>query len=178
MLKEVLASNAAKLVAACVCPVVGAGVALKVPEVRSAVHKATAPKPVRYARAKPKVRPPAKTESADKPDLPLQTAALCAQPLTLPTAPMELRATNMFDLPPVRIVESRVPERVYVSQATPCSSVTGIGFGTERNVGGVPEPATWAQMIAGFALVGTAVRTGRRRREGIQDRHKRVTRLS
>ena len=53
MLKEVFASNAAKLVAACVCPIAAGTVALKVPPVRSAIHQATAPKPQKEARAKP-----------------------------------------------------------------------------------------------------------------------------
>ncbi len=37
-------------------------------------------------------------------------------------------------------------------------SVTSLG----RNIGGVPEPATWALLMLGFGLVGYAARRGRR----------------
>ena len=91
MLKEVLASNTAKLVAACVCPVVGAGtIVMEVPKVRAAVHRATAPrakpKPHREARAKPRVRTP---EKARDEEAPVQTALMCPQPLRFQDAPFQ-----------------------------------------------------------------------------------------
>ena len=161
MLKEVLASNGAKLAVACVCPVVGASaVALKVPDVRAAVHKATAPKPERQARAKPRVRTPAKA-AEDKPEPMLQSAALCPPPVILPNPSIEPRMNAALDLPPVRIIESDTPARVFISQ--PCSGVPNIGGGYALRTGAVPEPATWAQMIAGFGLMGATLRAGRRR---------------
>lgn len=59
MLKALAASTALKYTAACVCPVAGmAAATLASPKVRAAVHKATdAP---RKARAKPRVRTPAR----------------------------------------------------------------------------------------------------------------------
>jgi hypothetical protein len=169
MLKEVLASNVAKMVAACVCPVVGAGVvALEVPKVRDAVHKATAPKakkPQRTARAKPRVREV--KDATDRPDqdiAPLQTAMMCPQPLAFQNASLEPR-TAPISLPLPRI-ESR-PERVYVASGCPSVRIAGGDMGFRFAT--VPEPATWAQMIGGFALMGAALRTRR---------HKRVTRAS
>jgi hypothetical protein len=161
MLKDVLASNTAKLIAACVCPVVGAGtVALAVPQVRAAVHRATAPKakpkPRREARAKPRVRVPEKTR---KDDAPVEMAALmCQQPLRLQDAPLQ-PAFNA----PIAVAPSESPAigRVYVP--TGCAPVPGLGIIPTNPVAGVPEPATWAQMIAGFALIGGVLRTGRRR---------------
>lgn len=161
MLKEVLASNTAKLVAACVCPVVGAGtVALEVPQVRAALHRATAPKakpkPRREARAKPRVRIPEKTQ---KDDAPVETAALmCSQPLRLEDAPLQPAFNAPITVAPI---ESPRIERVYVPSG--CAPVPGLDLIRTGPVAGVPEPATWAQMIAGFALMGGVLRIGRRR---------------
>jgi hypothetical protein len=161
LLKEVFASNTAKLVAACVCPVVGAGtVVMEVPKVRAAVHRATAPKakpkPHREARAKPRVRVP---EKAREDERPVQTALMCPQPLRFQDAPFQ-PAPAAITMAPIDV--PRV-ERVYVP--TGCGPV--IGGGSIIRTGptaGVPEPATWAQMIAGFALLGAVLRLGRRRR--------------
>jgi hypothetical protein len=166
MLKEVLASNAAKLVAACVCPIVGASiVTLKVPQVREAVHKATTPKPKREARAKPRVRMP-KKEVAAKADeeKPVETALMCGDPDLLRSGPLEPTATSMISMPPPRMDMQPPPERIFITQnCGPAQFATGI---PGLRVAGVPEPATWAQMIAGFGLMGAAIRAGRRRRGG------------
>lgn len=164
MLKEVLASNGLKLAAACVCPAVGAtAVALKVPQVRAAVHKATAPKPDRQARAKPRIREPEKPDSIDQREVAMRQAALCPQPVMLQNGPLEPRREAALTFSPAPIIETRTVERiVYVPSGT-CSGggIIHVGGG---GVGAVPEPATWAQMIAGFALMGAALRAGRRRR--------------
>jgi hypothetical protein len=175
MLKEMVASNAAKLVAACVCPVVGAGVVtLKVPQVREAVHKATSPKPKRDARAKPRVRTPKKeaARKQEEQDRPVETAQMCADPDLLRTGPLEPTATAMISMPPPRI-DVRPPERIFVTQNCPGVQIIGGGI-TGARIAGVPEPATWAQMIAGFSLMGGTIRAGRRRRGG----HIRVTRAA
>ena len=160
MLKEVLASNAAKLVAACVCPVVGAGVvALEVPKVRAAVHKATAPKPKRETRIKR--RSPAPDKKTKAADAPVQTAMMCPQPLMFESgslAPQNLAVA----LPTPRIEAAAAgPERIYVQSG--CPGVQAAGAGTMRfRFAAVPEPASWAQMIAGFALLGGALRARHR----------------
>lgn len=173
MLKEVLASNAAKLVAACVCPVVGASVVtLKVPQVRESVHKATTPKPKREARAKPRVRTPKKEAVANKDEeKPVETALMCGDPDLLRSGPLEPSATAMISMPAPRM-DVRPPERIFVANNCPTVQfATGI---PGLRVAGVPEPATWAQMIAGFGLMGAMIRAGRRRRIG----HIRVTRMA
>lgn len=168
MLKEVLASNTAKLVAACVCPAVGAtAVALKVPQVRAAVHKATAPKPDRTARAKPRVVEPKKPDDLDDRQLAMRDAALCPPPIMFQQGSIAPRVETALQLPvpaPVieRIVDTRYVDRpIAVSQ--PCSPVSGINPAPPPPTEAVPEPATWAQMVAGFALLGVTLRAGRRR---------------
>lgn len=161
MLKEVLASNTAKLVAACVCPAVGAtAVALKVPQVRAAVHKATAPKPERTARAKPRVVEPKKPDNIDQRELAMRDAALCPPPVMLQNASIEPRTSAALQLAPTPVIERPVDRIVYLNSG-PCTGTGVITIG--GHVGMVPEPATWAQMIAGFALMGAALRAGRRR---------------
>jgi hypothetical protein len=162
MLKEVLASNTAKLMAACVCPAVGAtAVALKVPAVRAAVHKATAPKPERSARAKPRMVEP-KKDDIDKRELAVRDAALCPQPVMLQNASLEPRTATALTLAPAPVIETRPVERIVYVQSGPCTGNGVITIGG-HGVGAVPEPATWAQMIAGFALMGATLRAGRRR---------------
>lgn len=165
MLKEVFASNIAKLVAACVCPVVGASaVALKVPPVRSALHKATAPKPKpeRQARAKPRVRAPVKAAIARKDQdgdaSPLQAAMMCPQSVDLNESPLHTASLDMsMSASPDLRVEAPVVNFAPVS----CPAIR-MGGGMIGTFAAVPEPATWAQMVAGFALLGGAIRVGRR----------------
>lgn len=169
MLKEVFASNIAKLVAACVCPVVGASaVALKVPPVRSALHKATSPKPKpeREARAKPRVRAPIKPAIAKKKDGPeesqvFKAAMMCPQSINLNDSPMQSASLDraMSASPDLRVTAPAV-EFWPVS----CPSIGMGGGGIFMAFGAVPEPATWAQMVAGFALLGGTLRVARRRR--------------
>lgn len=150
MLKGMLASNASKLVAACVCPVAwSVALTVGVPKVRDTVHRATAPRA--YALPKTRVRKPI----AEAPRVePIQTAALSAppcQPSFEPGAPLSAQYTpltgngtelaNIGDLP------------------------TGPGLGNLPdgginlpNMPGVPEPHTWVQMLIGFGLIGGAAR--------------------
>jgi hypothetical protein len=155
VLKEVIASKAAKIIAACVCPVAGTtALTLSVPQVRQAVHKATAPR----AYAKPMTR---------------------ERPAPAP-APVE---TAMTDCPPVFVgndssigpllMNPDAPPREFASvpPGTP-----GFPFGPPPGPGGpgvitppsppgppitppvVPEPAAWLQMIIGFGVIGGATR--------------------
>jgi hypothetical protein len=160
MLKEVFASNAAKLVAACVCPIAAGTVALKVPPVRSAIHKATAPKPEREARAKPRIRAPLKkaTVERDDQDGPIAAAPMCPDPVKLNDS--VLTPTDIQpELPAPRTV-SPVQLPTFVSNCGPSGFMMDV---QSRMTGAVPEPATWAQMVAGFALMGATLRAGRRR---------------
>lgn len=159
MLKEVFASNAAKMIAACVCPVVAtSAIVLKVPEVRSAIHRATSPKvqPHRQARALPRVRKPVELARAEAPDA-LAPAMMCTRPAMLQDAPI----STMAPLPLTTVDIQTRTERVYAPSN--CAPVSGIVTTTTRAMNAVPEPATWAQMIAGFALLGGTLRAGRRR---------------
>ena len=168
MLKEVFASNIAKLVAACVCPVVGASaVALKVPPVRSALHKATSPKPKpeREARAKPRLRAPIKPAFAKKKDgeeeaQVFKAAMMCPQPVNLNDSPLQSASldTAMSSAPDLRVT----PPSAQFNPVS-CPTIRMGGGGMFMAFGAVPEPATWAQMVAGFALLGGTLRAARRR---------------
>ncbi|HEV2569154.1 PEPxxWA-CTERM sorting domain-containing protein [Sphingomonas sp.] len=168
MLKEMLASNAGKLVAACVCPVVAGTVALKVPPVRSAIHKATAPQPKRTARAKPRIRVPAKEMANNNAPAAAMPLLCAAPPVMLNEAALKPASLDM----PVSVPAPDMSAR-FEGGSSNCAPVTVAGGGTFLRMAAVPEPATWAQMIAGFALAGAAVR---RRRRSLC--HIRVTSLS
>lgn len=196
MLKEVVASNVAKLIAACVCPVVGtAAVTLGVPEVRQAVHRATAPKakPKRVARAKPRVRAPAETADATAA---LPANIICPDPVMLTNVPLATPwlqpAAQSVAVPPERVAFAPAPVRF------PRGPVLGGGFVPIGGGGGlpggggdpgdpddgdgerelppppppeidlppaVPEPATWAQMVVGFGVIGGVTRFAWKQRE-------------
>lgn len=167
MLKEVFASNIAKLVAACVCPVVGASaVALKVPPVRSALHKATSPKPKpeREARAKPRVRAPIKPAFAKKKDgeeeaQVFKAAMMCPPPVNLNDSPLQ---SASLESPLSAAPDLRITEPGPGFSPVSCPTIR-MGGGMFMAFGAVPEPATWAQMVAGFALLGGTLRAARRR---------------
>lgn len=173
MLKEMVASNAAKLIAACVCPVVGtAAVTLSVPKVRSAVHRMTAPdKPMRTARAKPRMRLPAGAATAVA--LPASAGVLCPDPVILTNnpllAPFSTPAVAMATVPPGANPE--LPARVFFG-GTNFIPAPGIGGGSGTitpPLAAVPEPATWAQMIVGFGVLGGAARVAWRSRSRRED---------
>ena len=159
MLKEVFASNAAKLVAACVCPIAAGTIALKVPPVRSAIHKATAPKPDREARAKPRIRAPLKKAVAEPKEekAPVDRGLMCPQPIMLDDAPLQPAGFEMPQ-PPMTRIEMADDRPSYVDNCGPSRFVLNMRTGMA-----VPEPETWAQMVAGFALMGATIRAGRRR---------------
>jgi len=149
MIRSMLASKTAKMVAACVCPVAGTtAVTVSVPQVRQAVHSATAPKtPRAYAAPKTRVRPAALAPCPEPvPVVISSVAAPSVQPVS-ETRPVEL-ATN--DLTP-RLTPATPTNRPI--RTVPVRITPGV-------VGAVPEAGTWVQMIVGFGLVGGAVRAG------------------
>jgi hypothetical protein len=147
MLKTLVASKAARLIATCVCPVAGtAGITMGVPQVRSAVHKATQPAPRAYAM--PKTRAPE--------EAPIQTAA--APCLDLPTAlsmgvPSPITGS---DLPPAVLRPT-----AFTPPGTP-PLIPGDPGGPVNPPPppppAIPEPATWVQLLLGFGLIGGIAR--------------------
>lgn len=152
MLSSIVASKTARLLAACVCPVVGAGtLTMAVPKVRNAVHKATAPR--EYAL--PKTRERVAT--------PISVAAPCtigATPLSagyiesLPDATRTGPIAVSYNLPGDRILSLD-------QSRTDNPGVTLPGGSTPPSA--VPEPYAWLQMLVGFTLIGGAVRMARKR---------------
>lgn len=193
MLKEMVASNAAKLIAACVCPVVGtAAVTMGVPKVRSAVHRMTAPaQPQRTARAKPRVRLPAGAAGAQA--LPASAGVICPDPVILTNNPFAAPFTNpVANTTPIAPADRggvELPTRISFGGTNfiPAPGLGGGGGGLPGGGGGggggtggggggetvippapppgaVPEPATWAQLIVGFGVIGGASRVAWRQR--------------
>ncbi len=137
MLSSLVASKAARLMTYCVCPVVGTGtVVMSVPKARQAVHEVTAPR--QYALPKTRER---------LPDAPLQISIP-----PCPTVEGPGLQTGFLETPPVTIFTSLPPG----GTSFPPGGGGGGGGG-----GAVPEPGTWVQMIAGFLLIGGAVRVAR-----------------
>ncbi|HTI31998.1 MAG TPA: hypothetical protein VL405_07680 [Sphingomonas sp.] len=184
MLKQLVASQAAKTLALCVCPVVTAGVvATKVPQVRRAVHKATAPRlaerPQRRPAALSNVALPPCTPVAPFATLPRVAAALPAavlpeQPGLVPTAASGPENTGAAYNPGFYAPGAFLPG--------PGGTLGGGGTGGGGVIippggggggvvppapptSGVPEPETWLQVLAGFGVAGGAFRVYRVRRQ-------------
>ncbi len=150
MLSSFVASKTARLITACVCPVVGAGtLTMSVPKVRNAVHKATAPS--EYAL--PKTR-----ERAVVP------AAAIAPCTTIGATPLSAGYIENGGTPYAGFPGGGDVPGTVVSRPV---SVGGPGGkelpGAPPTFGAVPEPQTWLQMIVGFTLLGGAVRMARKR---------------
>lgn len=153
MLKSMLASNATKLVASCVCPVAATvGVTLTVPKVRNAVHRATAPRA--YALPKTRIRPPVEPVAA-----PVETAAIPPCASTLVAGPI---GGGVFQ--PDAVALQNLGSSPFLRDVAPAPVGGG---GTGGLIGGtlltpdtpiVPEPRAWVQMIIGFGLIGGAAR--------------------
>jgi hypothetical protein len=149
MLSSVIASKSAKLIAACVCPVVGAGtLTMSVPKVRNAVHKVTAPREYALPKTRERLAVPA---SAIAPCKTLGATPLSAGYIEdMPEQYTPLITRDPVDGFPIISVQSRSPG-IGKSPFSPVSS------------GAVPEPQTWLQLLLGFTLVGGAVRMTRKR---------------
>lgn len=160
MLQTMVASKAAKLMAACVCPVVGsAALTLSVPQVRDAVHKATAPR--QYAKPKTRVRTPAAEVAA---------AAVAPCPTAVPVvlSSMELPMVSDAVMPPLDFASldptrNFPPPRVVPPSVVPLVPRDGVDP-TPPIVPLLPDATTWVQMILGFGLIGGAIRVSQRRR--------------
>lgn len=149
-----VASKAAKLMTACVCPVVGsAALTLSVPQVREAVHKATAPR--QYAKPKTRVRQPV-AEVASAAIAPCPTAVpVVFSSLELPVGDAGLPPTLLAFADPVSPIRASRP---------PADSTGRAIVNPPAPPPLLPEPTTWMQMILGFGLIGGVIRTSHSRR--------------
>ncbi len=152
MLKEAVASKAAKLLMTCVCPVAGTtALSLGVPQVRDAVHKATQPR--QYAKPKTRIRATAEEEgvqvaSADTPCPTVTPFALSNLPAVSPTP---------IDSPPIQVAEAPPPDTAVPLTPTIFVPPSG-GSPPTDDMPGVPEPSTWVQLMLGFGLIGGVAR--------------------
>ena len=187
MLKTLAASKAAKVAAACICPVAGMGaVTMAVPQVKKAVHKATAPAPkkagpkrVAYAKPKTRVRSPLTQAAAGIEPCP-PALPIIVQPDTLtPTISDATPIIPVADLPPELVSNTPltpgtpgvitptpffpgtpgIPPTLVVAPPTTVTPTTPV----IPPVAAVPEPTTWMQMILGFGIIGFTMRAGVRR---------------
>jgi len=152
MIKSLAASKAAKAFAMCVCPVAGTvALTTAVPQVRSAVHKATAPR--QYAKPKTRVRPQMQTAAVQPP---------CIEPGALAT-----QSIAPFTMTPLSL--SSVPLDSPAFSGVPGGGSNPGGGGpivTNNPPGGpnvpppgiVPEPGTWLQLVLGFGVIGMMMR--------------------
>lgn len=142
MLSSLIASKAARLMAFCVCPVVGTGtVVMSVPKVRQAVHRMTEP-PHQYALPKTRER------------LPEAPLALSVPPC--PVVGGEGIQTAFVDPGPSQLLASTPPP----GGGVPGGTILPLGGG---GGGAVPEAGTWLQMIIGFLMLGGSLRLARQR---------------
>ena len=149
MLKQLMASKAAQLIAACVCPV---ALTVAVPDVRKAVHNATAPRA--YAKPKTRIRPPAPPVEQAESFAPPEDMAIAATDLAAPCAPQMTSLTgetlgDFASLPEELTDDGKGPALLPPMQRTGPALIGGAA---------VPEPATWVQMLVGFGAVGGATR--------------------
>ena len=156
MLGSLAASNAAKVAALCICPVGAAVVVTQVPQVRSAVHRMTAPRHVPARRIAPRATPAA--------NLPAQIAMAAPCPSEIPVLTQGGEALTFStpalsgtpldpSLPPVRFALTSVPLNRIDFGSSPAPNDTPNDFSA------LPEPGTWLQFGLGFALLGSAIRS-------------------
>ncbi|KRB82534.1 hypothetical protein ASE00_10800 [Sphingomonas sp. Root710] len=151
MLKEAVASKAAKLLMTCVCPVAGTtALSLGVPQVRDAVHKATQPR--QYAKPKTRIRatPEEGTQYA---------AAETPCPTVTPFALSNLPTVSPTPAPPtpIQVAEAPPPDPTPIP-LTPTIFVPPTTSTPPNDQPGVPEPSTWIQLMLGFGLIGGVAR--------------------
>jgi len=158
MLGSIVASKTARLITACVCPVVGAGtLTMSVPKIRNAVHKATAP----HEYALPKTR----ERMAEPVAAPAPCSVIGATPLSagyiedVPPGlyPFPGGATPVPGTPIVPLSYGDAPNKIPIGGTLPGGGIPPGGGGA------VPEPQIWLQFLIGFTLIGGAVRMTRKR---------------
>lgn len=168
MLGSIVASKTARLITACVCPVVGAGtLTMSVPKVRNAVHNATAPREYALPKTRERVATPV---SAPAPctvigATPLSAGYIEDVPTSLypfPGTPgvsgTPLIPTSYTGTGPKQPIDPSSPG-VPPTSGPPIVTLPG-----DPSVGGaVPEPHTWLQFLIGFTLIGGAARMARKR---------------
>ncbi len=154
MIKEMAASQAAKALALCVCPVVGTGaVVMSVPKAREAVHRMTAPskpKRARIARRTPAAPP----------------ATACPEtPTTIVSGPLgPIDTLRGLSIPDVGDLSPTPLQALRSAGAGPTGSFVR-GVPQVTNTPGVPEPQMWLQAIFGLGITGSVVRRVMRKRE-------------
>lgn len=171
MLASIVASKTARLIATCVCPVVGAGtLTMAVPKVRNAVHRATAP----HEYALPKTRERAVPVSIVAPCTTIGATPLgtgfpdvvpAAFPRSMPDGKVPLPTGPILALGPDLKPKSPGLPPAFGGPGNPGNPDTPpVVPGTPGfpGVGGVPEPHTWLQLLVGFTLIGGAVRMTRK----------------
>jgi len=168
MLGSIIASKTARLITACVCPVVGAGtLTMAVPKVRNAVHRATAPS--EYALPKTRERlaepisapPPCSVIGAT----PLSAGYIEDVPTSLYPFPGSPGVSGIPILPTSYSgpgTKEPIPGDLPPGGPLPAGPPPGGGVPLPGG-GAVPEPHTWLQLVAGFTLIGGAVRMARKR---------------
>ena len=162
MLKEAVASKAAKLLMTCVCPVAGTtALSLGVPQVRDAVHKATQPR--QYAKPKTRVRPTA-TPAADEGVQVASADTPC--PSVTPFALNNLPTVSQPTLSALKLPEG-LPGSPgspgYNPLPSPPSPQSPAGASPFVTNTPVPEPETWVQIVLGFGVIGGVARVTYRR---------------
>lgn len=157
MLKEAVASKAAKLLMTCVCPVAGTtALSLGVPQVRDAVHKATQPR--QYAKPKTRVRAaPEEGVQVASADTPCPTVTPFALSDLPPVTPVPM------DSPPLQVAEAPPPDVSVPLTPTIFIPPGGGGNPPPGDMPGVPEPSTWVQLMLGFGLIGGVARVSYRK---------------
>ncbi|MDB5686465.1 MAG: sorting protein [Rhizorhabdus sp.] len=157
MLKEAVASKAAKLLMTCVCPVAGTtALSLGVPQVRDAVHKATQPR--QYAKPKTRVRA---TPAADEGVQVASAETPC--PSVTPFALNNLPLVSQPTLPSLKFAEGGPTTLVNNPLPSPPSTQSPAGASPFVTNTPVPEPETWVQIVLGFGIIGGVARVTYRR---------------
>jgi hypothetical protein len=151
MLASIVASKTARLITACVCPVVGAGtLTMAVPKVRNAVHKVTAPR--EYALPKTRERSTEPVAFAGP------TPCTIGEGTPFSTGYVG-QAPNILSSGPIAFANALPDSRLPFAGADIIRADS-----IERSpIGGVPEPHTWLQLLIGFTLIGGAARMARKR---------------
>ena len=147
MIKSLAASKTAQLLAACVCPVVGTvALTTAVPQVRSAVHKATAPR--QYAKPKTRVRPQMQTAAVQPP---------CVEPGALAT----IEPLKPLDFKRIRDIDPLPDDQPnpFPNPGPPSPFPNPPGGPDIPTPGIVPEPGTWLQLVLGFGVIGMMMRS-------------------